>query len=86
MSEAMSDVRSTTGANLRNIMILAGKTSVEDVKVEDVDNLAYFKLNNEDLWKVSTAKEIIEAKAGSMEIPGFELEELEIMLNYICTK
>jgi hypothetical protein len=43
-------------------------------------------MKEEDLWKVSTVKEIIEAKAGNLEIPEFDLEELEDILNHICTE
>ena len=86
MTAAMADCRSTTGSNFRNIMLLVGKTSVYDVKLEDIDKISYFKMEEEDLWKVSTVKEIIEAKAGILEVPGFDLEELEEILNYICTE
>ena len=86
MTAAMADCRSTTGSNFRNIMLLVGKTSVYDVKLEDIDKISYFKMEEEDLWKVSTVKEIIEAKAGNLEVPGFDLEELEEILNYICTE
>ena len=48
MNEAKNDVRSVIGSNLRNIMILAGKFSVEDVKVEDVDTIPYFNLSEDE--------------------------------------
>ena len=86
MMEARSDVRSVTGANLRNIMILVGKTQVEDVRLEDVRSLSYFRLDENESWKVSMIEEIVETKAGQMEVPGFELEELEALLDYLCTK
>ena len=63
LSEAASDVRSTTGSNLRNIMLLAGKTSIDAVSVSDADRIEYFKLKDEEAWKVQLATEIIEAKA-----------------------
>ena len=85
MSEAMKDVRSTTGSNYHNIMLLMGKTSIDDVKLSDVDSLTYFKLDEQDVWKISTIREIIETKAGQMEIPGFKSEELETILNHLCT-
>ena len=53
MKEGMKDVRSVTGSNLRKIMLLVGKTSVEDIKVEDVDTLEYFKLDENEHWKIS---------------------------------
>ena len=86
MTAATVDCRSPTDSYFRNIMLLVGKTSVYDVKLEDIDKISYFKMEEEDLWKVSTVKEIIEAKAGNLEVPGFDLEELEEILNYICTE
>ena len=86
MTEAMADVRSTTGSNFRNIMLLVGKTSLDDVRLEDIDKISYFKMKEEDQWKVATIKEIIEVKSGTLEIPGFDLEELEDILEHICTE
>ena len=43
------------------------------------DYLTYFQLDE-------IIKEIIETKAGQMEVPGFEVEDLEIILNHLCTK
>ena len=85
LEEAMKDVRSVTGSNLRKIMLLVGKTSVEDIKVEDVDTLEYFKLDDDELWKISQIKEIINVKAGNLEVPGFEDDELDTLLSYLCT-
>ena len=66
-------------------MLLVGKTSVEDVRVEDVDNLEYFKLENDELWKIPQIQEIINVKAGNLEVAGFENDELEILLSHLCT-
>ena len=85
MKEAIKDVRSVTGSNMRNIMLLVGKACVEDVKVEDVDNLEYFKLENDELWKITQIQEIINVKAGNMEVAWFEIDELEILLSHLCT-
>ena len=86
VNEAKKDVRSLTGSNLRNIMILAGKSSVEDVTVEDVDSISYFNLSEDEQWKISSIQEIIYVKAGNLDIPGFDLEELETILSHLCTE
>ena len=52
MRESMKDVRSVTGSNMRNIMILVGKTKVEDVKLEDLNSITYFPLAEEEEWKI----------------------------------
>ena len=45
METAKKYVRSVTGHNFRNIMLLVGKSSVESVKKEDVDMVEYFTLD-----------------------------------------
>ena len=56
------DVRSTTGANLRNIMRLVGKDKIEDVEKKDVEEVVYAKVKPEDEWKINMVQEIIELK------------------------
>ena len=85
METSREDVRSVTGSNYRNIMLLVGKSSVADVRKEDVDKIDYFKLDSGDSWKVGSIIEIIQVKQGLMEVPGFEFDELEVILDYLCT-
>ena len=79
------DVRSVTGRNLREIMILLGKTSVNDVNKKDVEEIEYFPIDPAEKWKVNAIKEIIDVKNGVADIENFELEELETILIHICT-
>ena len=60
MMESMKDVRSVTGSNMRNIMILVGKTKVEDVKLEDLNSITYFPLAEEEEWKIPMIKRLID--------------------------
>jgi hypothetical protein len=73
--EAMHDVRSVTGRNYRNIMLLAGRSSVDHVRKGSLD-LSYFPLDVEDSWKVGVIKEIIDAKSDVLEVSGFDNDEL----------
>ena len=79
------DVRSVTGRNLREIMILLGKTSVNDVNKKDIENIEYFPMDAAEKWKVEAIKEIIDVKNGVADIENFELEELETILIHLCT-
>ena len=45
--------RSVTGSNMRNIMLLLGKSKVEDVQYHDYASLSYFKLKDDENWKVA---------------------------------
>ena len=86
MLDAMMDVRSVAGCNMRNIMLLVGKKKVEDVRLSDLDSLTYFKLKETDKWKIPMIKEIIETKVDELEVPGFDREELANVLHHLCTE
>ena len=83
--EAKKDVRSVTGKNYRNIMLLAGKSCVEQVNRATTDNITYFKLDEVDRWKVGFIREIIDFKNDMVDVPGFSLGEMETILKHICT-
>ena len=85
MNTAMEDVRSVTGKNYREIMLLTGKTSVYDVTKMDADKIEYFNMEKKDLWKVDIIKEIIDVKSKIANIDNFNTEELETVLTYLCT-
>ena len=67
-------------------MILVGKTSVDTVNVGDVESISYFNLSEDQKWKISHIQEIINAKVGNLDIPGFEFEELETIISHFCTE
>ena len=85
METSRKDVRSVTGSNYRNIMLLTGKCRISDVCKGDVKNLQYQKLDQSEAWKVGAIQEILQAKEGLAQIPGFEDDELDFILNYLCT-
>ena len=80
----MRDVRMTTGANLRFIMILTGLNRVEDLQPGKVD-FEYHKVEKNDEWKVGFVKELVNIKQEELTVAGMSLEELEEILEYICT-
>ena len=85
METARDDVRSTTGSNYRNIMLLCGKTSPCQVEIEDVHRIQYVTNDEEDQWKAGVIKEIVNIKNGFKSVPGFDSEELDQVLEYLCT-
>ena len=85
LETAKKDVRSVTGQNYRNIMLLVNKTSVEAVKKEDADKIEYFPMNETDSWKVNAIQEIINVKNRTLDIGNFEVEEIEEILTQVCT-
>ena len=80
-----NDVRSTTGSNLRNILLLTDKSNVDDLKINDVKTLIYSPVKNENLWKIDIVRELIDVKAGQKHVEDFSEEELQNILEYICS-
>ena len=84
-----SDVRSITGSNVRNILLLTEKDDFEDVTKHDIKKLKYHESN--DSWKTSFIKEIIEIKNNQLDLNEFTKEELNVStvipspLSSICT-
>ena len=85
METSKKDVRSITGKNFRNIMLLVGKTSVDEVEKIDAENIEYHPIKSEDLWKVDVIREILEVKSRKLEIDDFNQDNLEEILTYLCT-
>ena len=85
METAKTDVRSVTGRNFREIMLLVGKTSVESVTKVDGNKVEYVPLKQNDKWRIEFIKEIIEVKNKTFDIDNFQKEELQTRLTELCT-
>ena len=78
-------VRTTTGSNLRNILLMTDLQSVDDLKPNIVTKLKYNQIMEEDKWRVGIIGEIIDMKNGNMVTPaGWTVEELDEILNFAC--
>ena len=82
---AKNDVRSVTGGNLRHIMLLCGKNTVDDLSPYDATNIQYHEPPEEEIWRPDFLDELLEIKYGDLTVPGFSAEELDMMQDYICT-
>ena len=76
------DVRQPTGHNLRSIMEITGKNTIEELN-RNAD-FEYHKAGENDAWRINFAKELIEIRAGDLEVHGLESDELERILEHIC--
>ena len=79
------DVRSTTGSNLRNIMLATGKSSVEKLEISDFKSIKYHPIAKEDSWRPEMILELTDIKFDILEVEGFSHEELKEILSYACT-
>ena len=85
LSFIKNDVRSTTGANLRNIMLLTNKHTVDEICKDDIKELKYAPIDEKDTWKVKFIREITDVKFNQLEVEDFSREELDEILEYLCT-
>ena len=66
---AKQDVRTTTGANLRNILCMADYTSIDYLKPDIVTKIKQKEIMEEDSWRVDIIKEIVDMKHARLTIP-----------------
>ena len=82
---AKKDVRTTTGSNLRRIMLMAGKESIDDLHEAD-EAMEYHKIPEREAWRVDVLKELVDTKQDKLEVDGIPDAELEQILNFVCTE
>ena len=80
---ARSDVRSVTGSNLRRIMLLSGKNSMDELKNVDIP---YNVVPADEAWRVGFVKELLATRHGDLEVPGLLKTEMDEIMDYLCTQ
>ena len=80
----MNDVRSCTGNNLRNIMLLTDKDKVKDILRSDILKVKYHPLPEDQLWKETLLDELLDNFEDMSLIPGLSLEEISFMVHNLC--
>ena len=79
------DCRSTTGSNLRNILLLTSKDDISDLVPSDVSKMEYQPVNANDEWRISMVKELIDVKWGQAVIGNLSDNEVDDIIEDICT-
>ena len=62
----------------------SGKTRVEDLVSSD-SKVVFKEVPNGQTWRINAVQEIIEVQNNSLEITGFDSEEIQTILTWICT-
>ena len=66
-------------------MLLLGKVNIDAIKITDIENFEYAAVLPENKWKVDMVKEIIETRADQFNVENFTEEELDDILEHLCT-
>ena len=78
------DCRSTTGDNLRQIMLITNKTKIEHLCKQDAFSVEYHPVDNENIWKIGVIHELMNTREGNTSIEGFDAKEIGEMLEFLC--
>ena len=66
-------------------MIMVGKGTVEDIQIDDAETIEYNKVPEDESWKINMVKELIDIKHENVEVLGMDNDELDHILDHICT-
>ena len=79
------NVQTITGNNLKQIMKLQNKENIDELDSHGVRGIFKYKpAPVEDMWRFSILEELLETREGRFEIEGFENNEIEEMLEFVC--
>ena len=56
------DTNSTTGSNLRNLLMLTNKNDIDELTTMDIENIKYNEIEEDDKWKIAMIREITDIK------------------------
>ena len=79
------ECRYTTGSNLRNILLLTTKDDISDLVPSDVSQMEYQPVNATDEWRITMVKELIDVKWGQAVIENLSYEEIDDIIEDICS-
>ena len=83
MSYVKLDCRTVTGGNLHHMMLLAGKTSVDELTTGSFKSHQYMDVPQGEEWRIHGAKEMLEIMNGERTVPYFSRDETEEMMIHI---
>ena len=77
------DCRTTTGGNLRHMMLLAGKTSIDELTARTFKSHPYTDVPRGEEWRIHCAKEMLDIMNGEKNVPTFTRDEMEEMMHHV---
>ena len=66
-------------------MLLFDKNRIEDIEEKDVIEYIYAPVETNDAWKVQMVKELIDVKNDELLVDNLSKEEVEFMIESLCT-
>ena len=79
------NTQSVTGSNIRHILRLTGRRHWREVRKVDVENIDYFRIPEQEKWRVGLIHEMLEIRSSEVQLEGFTVEETNEILEFACT-
>ena len=80
------DCKSTTGNNLRRIMLLLDVDNIDYISTKMLEKMKYHETSNdEEKLRIGMVKELIEVKHKRFHLENYSVIEIDQMLEYLCT-
>ena len=81
----LKESRSTTGKNIRRLMILFDSGSYSELEKNVMKDVPYVAADEKDEWKIEAVKDLTEAKFDGDILPNFTSTEIDEIRQYIAT-
>ena len=78
------DCRSTTGSNLRNILLETEAYRFEDLVLKDLRKIKFMPVPDEERWRIPIIQDLLDVRDGTNGDIGWSKEEIDATLDYLC--
>ena len=85
INKTQFNTQSRTGQNLRTIMLICEKNEVSQVRPSDLTTRNYSEVPDDEFWRISFLKELIEIRYDPEMLQNFTIGEIEDMIHFIST-
>ena len=78
-----NNVNTVTGRNLRRIILLTNRPTIQNIRPSDLDTVSLY--GEPELWKVLAVTDILEMRTGDLQLlAGWHQAEMEDILLAAC--
>ena len=79
------DCRSTTGKNLRSIMLECGSMDVDSITSKDIATIDFYPVPPNEQWRIGLAIELLEARDEGNFPFGWNKDDINETIAYVCS-
>jgi hypothetical protein len=80
-----NDCRTTTGSNIRNIMLESKTYQFEQLSMNDLRLVKFHPAPPEEQWRIPVIKDLLDIRDGISDGIGWDKEDVDATLEFLCT-